>query len=231
MINGKKVLTIIPARGGSKGVPRKNVRDLAGKPLIAWTIEEAQKSRYIDCLILSSEDEEIIQVAKEWGCDVPFVRPQELAQDESSGMDVVLHALEEITGYDYIVLLQPTSPLRTVKEIDECIATFSKKNADSCVSVTKAEKSPYWMYTINDEGKMKNIIPTSQLITRRQDLPLVYSLNGAIYIAEINWIQKYKTFLTKHTLAFCMPKERSYDIDTELDFHICEYLLSKNNNF
>nr|HPK54819.1 acylneuraminate cytidylyltransferase family protein [Smithellaceae bacterium] len=117
MIQGKTVLAIIPARGGSKGIPRKNITNLAGKPLIAWTIEEAKKSKYIDRLILSSEDNEIIQVAKEWGCEVPFIRPRELAEDDTLGIEPVLHALNTIKKkYDYVVLLQPTSPLRSVDD-------------------------------------------------------------------------------------------------------------------
>src|SRR5690606_37646573 len=111
------VLAVITARGGSKGVPRKNVRNLGGKPLIAWTIEEAQKSKYITKLILSSEDKDIIDVAKQYGCEVPFIRPLELAQDDTLGIDVVIHAMIQCPGYDYVILLQPTSPLRTVKDI------------------------------------------------------------------------------------------------------------------
>lgn len=123
-----KILAIIPARGGSKGVPRKNIRDLAGKPLIAWTIEEAKKSKYITRLILSSEDEEIIEAAKKYGCEVPFVRPIELAQDNTPGIEPVLHAIEKCPGYDYVLLLQPTSPLRTVEDIDGCIEFLLNKN-------------------------------------------------------------------------------------------------------
>ena len=122
MLNGKTILAIIPARGGSKGIPRKNIKPLAGKPLIAWTIEEAKKSKYIDRLILSSEDEEIIRIAKKWGCEVPFVRPKEFAEDETSGIEPILHAIETLSEkYDYVCLLQPTSPLRTVNDIDGCI--------------------------------------------------------------------------------------------------------------
>lgn len=143
-----KILAIIPARGGSKGVPRKNIRELAGKPLIAWTIEEAKKSKYIDRLILSTEDDEIIEVAKQYGCEVPFKRPIELAQDDTPGIDPVLHAIEQCPGYDYVVLLQPTSPLRTVDDIDGCIEQLlSSDGTNFCVSVTEPEKSPYWMYT------------------------------------------------------------------------------------
>lgn len=121
MINNKKILAIIPARGGSKGLPRKNIRELAGKPLIAWTIEAGRKSKYIDRLIVSSEDFEIIEVAKKYGAEIPFVRPKHLAEDESLGLDPVFHALRELPGYDIVVLLQPTSPLRLTEDIDACI--------------------------------------------------------------------------------------------------------------
>ena len=134
MIDNKRVLAIIPARGGSKGVPRKNIRNLAGKPLIAWTIKEGKKSKYIDRLILSSEDSEIIEIAKAYGCDVPFVRPEELAKDNTSGVEPVLHAVSKLEGYDIVVLLQPTSPLRTVTDIDKCIEKCIFEKAYLCLS-------------------------------------------------------------------------------------------------
>ena len=218
------ILAIITARGGSKGVPRKNIRDLAGKPLIAWTIDEAKKSRYIDRLILSSEDDEIIEVAKKFGCEVPFKRPKELAQDDTPGMDPVLHAIEQCPGYDYVVLLQPTSPLRTVEDIDGCIEKLLNSDADFCVSVTEPEKSPYWMYTIEND-RMKPLIPQEDLIVRRQDLPKVYALNGAVYVGVVRTVLNKKTFLTTGTIGFKMAQFTSYDIDTELDFKVCESLL------
>jgi len=222
-----KVLAIIPARGGSKGVPQKNIRKLAGKPLIAWTIEEAKKSKYITRTILSSDNEDIIQIAKEYGGDVPFVRPKELAQDDTPGISAVLHAIEQCGGYEYVVLLQPTSPFRTVEDIDKCIEYTIKQQAKFCVSVTEAEQSPYWMYTI-ENGKMKPIIEQDKLTTRRQDLPNVYVLNGAIYVARVEDIKERKTFLTEETISFIMSNENSLDIDTVLDFEISEYLIGKS---
>lgn len=227
MIDNKKVLAIIPARGGSKGVPRKNLRNLAGKPLIAWTIEEAKKSKYIDRLILSSEDAEIIKVAKEYGCEVPFVRPSELAQDETAGIDPLLHALEELAGYDYIVSLQPTSPLRITEDIDACIEKMMETNSPACVSVTEPANSPYWMYYVSDQEKMVPLIEQDSLTVRRQDLPAVYALNGAVYVAEVDWLKRNKSFLTKETSAFIMPIYRSYDIDTERDFRVCEFMVKE----
>lgn len=233
MINNKKVLAIIPARGGSKGVPRKNIRLFAGKPLIAWTIEEAKKSQYIDRLILSSEDEEIIQVAKAWGCDVPFVRPKELAQDDTPGIEPVLHALNNLRNYDYVILLQPTSPLRTAEDIDRCLEKMIQFNAPACVSVTEPESSPYWMFTLSNNERLKSFVSQDTLITRRQDLPTVYSLNGAVYVADVNWLIKTKSFITDETVAYIMPRYRSHDIDTEEDFLWCEWrmnLIDVNEN-
>ena len=227
MINDKKVLAIIPARGGSKGVLRKNVKELAGKPLIAWTIEEAKKSKYIDRLILSSEDDEIIKIAKEFGCEAPFVRPSELAQDDTPGIIPLLHALEEVIGYDYIVSLQPTSPLRIVDDIDACIEKMIATRSPACVSVAEPTNSPYWMYTVDEKENMVPLIKQDNLTTRRQDLPSVYLLNGAVYVAEVTWLKQTASFLTAETTAFIMPNNRSHDIDTEEDFLLVDSLLRK----
>ncbi|WAA09800.1 cytidylyltransferase domain-containing protein [Fervidibacillus albus] len=220
-------LAIIPARGGSKGVPRKNIRKIAGKPLIAWTIEEAKKSQYITRLILSSEDDEIIKVAKRYGCEVPFVRPKEIAQDDTPGIDPVLHAIQQCPGYDYVVLLQPTSPLRTVEDIDGCIEYMLKKNAEFCVSVTAPDKSPYWMYIQDDVGKIKPIINQTNIPTRRQDLPKTIAINGAVYVAKTDKIIEERTFLTPNTFAYEMERGQSLDIDTEWDFKVCEFFLNQ----
>lgn len=224
MIENKKVLAIIPARGGSKGVPRKNIRMLGGKPLIAWTIEAAKQSKYIDRLILSSEDEEIIKVAKEYDCEAPFVRPENLAEDDTPGIDPVLHAMKQMEGYDLVVVLQPTSPFRCAEDIDACIKKMIEIQSPACVSVTESSESPFWMYQVRENEKLNPIIQQQDLIVRRQDLPKTYLLNGAIYVAESKWLKFNKTFLTEETVAFIMTKERSYDIDTEEDFLWCEYV-------
>jgi len=222
-----KILAIIPARGGSKGVPRKNIRNLAGKPLIAWTIDEAKKSKYISRLILSSDDDEIIEVAKKYGCEIPFKRPKKLAQDDTPGIAPVLHAIEQCSGYDYVMLLQPTSPLRTVEDIDMCVELLLSEKANACVSVTETTNSPFWMYTL-EEHQQLNPILTGDLIWRRQDLPKVYALNGAVYIAATVWLQKTGAFLTDETLGYMMANSRSLDIDTEEDFLFCEWKMSRN---
>ncbi len=225
MINGKTVLAIIPARGGSKGVHRKNIRDVAGKPLIAWTIEEAKKSKYIDRLILSSEDDEIIAVARNWGCEVPFVRPVELSRDDTPGIDPVIHAIQKFPEYDYVVLLQPTSPLRKVEDIDGCIDLCANKQVSATVSVTEPDKSPFWMFTLDDDSRMSPLIESSGNNLRRQDLMKVYALNGAVYVAECKSLLDSRILVNKDTVAYIMPKERSVDIDTEMDLIVANCIL------
>jgi CMP-N,N'-diacetyllegionaminic acid synthase len=229
MIDRKTVLAIIPARGGSKGIVRKNIREIAGKPLLAWSIEEAKKSKYIDRIVLTSEDEEIISVALNWGCEVPFIRPKELAMDDTPGMDPVIHAIKSLPDYDYIVLLQPTSPLRSIDDIDGCLELCIARNAKACVSVTEPDKSPYWMYLVN-EGRMTPFMNQEERILRRQDFPEVVALNGAVYVAESEWLLLNKTFVTNETFAYTMPKTRSIDIDTEFDLQMAEFILSMNRN-
>lgn len=216
MIENKTVLAIIPARGGSKGVPRKNIRIVAGKPLIALTIEEARKSKYIDRLVVSTDDQEIADIAVQWGGEVPFLRPSELAQDDTPGIAPVIHMLTTIRPvYELVVLLQPTSPLRTVEDIDGAIASLVQQKAKACVSVVEPDKSPYWMYSIDHSGHLVPLLDGDYAC--RQDIPIVYALNGAIYIAESNWLRNKRTFITDETVAYIMPKERSIDIDTETD--------------
>lgn len=228
MINGMTVLAVITARGGSKGIPRKNIRNIAGKPLIAWTIEEARKSRYIDRLILSSEDREIMEVAEKWGCEVPFSRPMELAQDGTPGVEPVLHAIKTLPEkYYYVVLLQPTSPLRKAEDIDGCIELCISRSAKSCVSVTEPDKSPYWMYTLDAQGKMLPVLGADKVFLRRQDLPEIYSVNGAVYVADCSWLLNNGTFILAETIAYKMPRERSVDIDLDVDFRFAEFLMNR----
>lgn len=229
MIGSKKVLAIIPARGGSKGVLRKNIREVAGKPLIAWTILEARKSMYIDRIIVSTDDQEISDVAQQWGCEIPFMRPAHLAQDNTPGIEPVIHAIESLPGYDYVVLLQPTSPLRTIEDIDGCIELCASKVACSCVSVTEPDKNPYWMFTIDVDGKMQPLLEGKTLISRRQDLPTVYALNGAVYVADAKSIVETRLFITDDTVPYIMSKNNSIDVDTEADLIVAEIFLKRIN--
>ena len=223
MINDKPVLAIIPARGGSKRLPGKNIRPLGGKPLIAWTIEEAKKSKYIDTFILSSDDDEIIKVAKEWGCEVPFKRPKELAEDNSPTIDTIIHAINSLkNNYHYICLLQPTSPLRKVKNIDECIVKCDQLSAPSCVSVTEIRHSKL-IYSINESEKLVSLFPQKKENTSISPL---YKLNGALYISTISNILENRSILSENTVGYQMDETYSIDIDTELDFKIAEMIIN-----
>jgi len=227
MYKNKTFLAIIPARGGSKGIPRKNVVDICGRPLIAWTISEAKKSKYLDRIILSSDDREICAVARKWGCEVPFMRPKKLSRDDTPGITPVFHAIQTIPDkYDYIVLLQPTSPLRIVDDIDNCIKHCLAGGYPACVSVAEAESTPYWMFLLNRKGEMKPLIKNLKGISRRQDFPKAYALNGAVYVAERKWLIRKKSFTAKGASAYEMPPARSIDIDNYLDILKMKFFLS-----
>lgn len=229
MIDGCSVLAVIPARGGSKGVPKKNIRESLGKPLIAWSIEAAKRSQYIDRVVLTSDCDEIISVAKRFGCEVPFKRPPELATDETPGILPVIHALSQIPGFDYVVLLQPTSPLRNTDDIDQCILKCASSKAKLCVSVTEVSENPFWSFTLGDEKFLKPLFPDSGTFNRRQDLPKVYALNGAVYVAGVEVLKRTKSFITESTIAHVMPRARSIDIDSEEDFELFEIQMKKRH--
>ena len=232
MIDEQKILAVIPARGGSKGVPRKNIRPLAGKPLIGWTIDAAHDSRWVDKVITSTDDDEIAAIARSLGCDVPFMRPAHLAADHSPGAAPVLHALEALPGYDYVVLLQPTSPLRTKLDIDACIERCSRLEADSCVSVTEIDQSPFWMFTMAADGKMRPFLTDEYLKGRqRQHLPRMLVLNGAVYVVQVEKFMSEKTFFFENTVGYEMPADRSLDIDKLWDFEIAEFVLQRKADF
>lgn len=228
MIGKQTVVAVIPARGGSKGLPRKNILDLAGKPLIAWTIEAARACPYIDRLVLSSDDAEIMATARQWGCEVPFVRPKGLADDDASSMDVALHALKTLEqSFDYLVWLQPTSPLRQSGDISACLEICHQHQAPACVSVTEAGKSPYWMYYISDDNDLNPVMPRDLTALRRQELPAAFTLNGAVYVSRIDRMRQTRRFMNGGAKAYLMPADRSIDIDSELDFKIAALLLEK----
>ena len=229
MYKGTRILGAISARGGSKGVPGKNIRDLGGLPLLAWTIREARCSAYLDRIVVSSDDEGILAVARAHGADTPFVRPPELARDDTPGVDPVLHAVEALLPeqYDYVVLMQPTSPLRTVADIDGCIKDCLDNDWPCCISVAEAEKSPYYMFQMDENQRMSPVIHQESFHTRRQDLPKIYAPNGAVYVARCGWLARTRSYLTPETRGFAMPRERSWDVDSLLDFEICELLLKK----
>jgi CMP-N,N'-diacetyllegionaminic acid synthase len=232
MIGGEKVLAIVPARGGSKGVPRKNVRIVGDRPLIAWTIGSALTSKTVDQVILSSDDIEIIDVARQWGCDIPFTRPPELATDAASMLDVIHHAADICgDGFEWIVLLQPTSPLRSAEDIDATVAACMQAGAPAAVTVTPTDKSPFWMYFRGESGLMTPIMNDPRNLSyRRQDLPPTYALNGAVYVARRDWLKGRSSFLSPETICHVMPRERSIDVDTEYDFSMLKAYLSVRND-
>lgn len=231
MINGKTIVAIITARGGSKGLPNKNILDLRGKPLLAWSIDAAKASRYIDRCILSSDADSIMAVAQQHGCEVPFKRPAELARDDTSGTAPVLHALQQLPQkYDYVILLQPTSPLRTGQHLDAAIEMIANADADTLVSVTEPDKPPYWMFNVVN-GRLQPLFGGNYLKTRRQELPKSYVVNGAIYIAKTDYLLQHDTFFAESTLAYAMSKADSVDIDTADDLEAAGKLLDARAGF
>lgn len=219
MIGSLSVLALIAARGGSKGLPGKNIRPVHGRPLIDFTIGAARAARCIDRLVLSTDDRAIASAGLAGGCEVPFMRPAALAGDEARSIDVVLDALDRLPPYDVVVLLQPTSPARTAADIDEACAQLVRQDAPSCVSVTLVDESPYWMFRLDEAMRLAPLLP-APVASRRQDLPPVYVLNGAVYAARTEWLRRTGGFVGEGTVAHVMPRERSIDIDTLEDFEV-----------
>lgn len=229
MIQGKRVLGLVPARGGSRGIPGKNLVPLGGRPLIAWTADAAAGSRYLDRVILSSDDEGILAAGREAGLEVPFARPASLARDDTPAIDVVLHALDNLDeAFDLLVLLQPTSPLRLPEDIDACIERVAA-GAPCCVSVTEPGHSPAWMFTLGEGGRMARLIPEMALPARRQELPPVYALNGAVYVAEVGWLRAHRSFVRDGTVGHPMAADRSVDLDDDLDLALLEVLVARRS--
>lgn len=228
MHKNKTFLAIIPARGGSKRLPRKNVLDLGGKPLIAWSIEAALQSSYIDKVIVSSEDDEILGLAQKFGSET-IQRPGTLASDTATSFDAVRHTIENVQIYDYVVLLQPTSPLRTAEQIDEAIELLVEKEADAVISVCEMDHSPLWSNTLPEDGNMQGFLRDEVKNKRSQDLETYYRLNGAIYICDTQRLLEEKSFLlSDHIFAYKMDRESSVDIDEEIDFLFASVLLKEN---
>ena len=198
---------------------------LAGKPLISWTIEAAKKSKYINSIVVTSDDAEILSIAKKLGCEC-VLRPNELAQDDSASFDAVKHAIENSQQHEFVVLLQPTSPLRTDRHIDEAINLLESKEADAVVSVTKMEHSPLWANTLPKDMSMVGFMREDILNLRSQDLPSYYRLNGAIYICKVDkLIERGSFFLKQNIFAYVMSAESSSDIDNKIDFDFADFLL------
>lgn len=239
MIQGQRVLAIIPARGGSKGIKDKNIRTLHGKPLIAYTIEAAKCSQYVDTVLVTTDSVEIADVAREYGAYVPFLRPAELASDTAKTIDAVMHAVTWVKehmdhqgqrdsegvlrDYNILVLLQPTSPLRTAEDIDGALEWYEKKGAIPLASVSQVEQHPILMRSIEENGTVRKLLSCQSTI-RRQDMSAYYYVNGSIYINQIQDLT-YETSFNDNPLAYIIPPEHSIDIDNEKDLILAEYYL------
>lgn len=229
----KKTLGFIPARGGSKGVPGKNIAPVAGKPLIAWVIESALKSRYLDDLLLSSDDDKIINIAEGLGVEAPFKRPDELAQDNSLVIDVIIHALDWLKinrkkEYDYVCIVQPTAPLTASEDYDNAVKTAIEKNADTVITVQDTGHfHPALMHTLDDAGGASWYVdnPDWDRMSRRQDLPPVYSRCGNVYVIKTSLILNHRTLYGEKIFACVIPPQRAIDIDTPIDLKLAELML------
>lgn len=227
-----KILAIIPARGGSKEVPKKNIKELAGKPLIVYTIEAAKKSEYINRIVVSTDDPRIADISLKYGAETPYLRSSGLAADTTPTLPVlrdIVRFLEKKDNYqpDIIVLLQPTSPLRTAKTIDEGIEKFLKNKRKTLISVSQVKENPFWMKVIKN-GYLYPFIKNKHKYLRRQDLPEIYITNGALYICEAKKLSKEDPFNNDEVIPFITDRRQSLDIDDPEDFILAEYYLSND---
>ncbi len=228
------LLAIIPARMGSKGIRDKNLASVGGKPLIAWSIQCALASLSVERVIVTTDSKAIAAMAVELGAESPFLRPPELASDDTPGIAPVLHALQWIRDNEgglplYSIVLQPTSPLRAPEDIDGAMELAGKREADAVVSVVSTERHPCWMKTLDSTGRMNNFMPGREVPFRRQDLPDVYALNGAIYLARSEFLLREEGWYSENTYGYVMPVERSLDVDTPWDLELADMLLSRGS--
>ncbi len=227
-----RVLGLIPARGGSKGVPRKNIKLLCGKPLLHYTAKAALASRKLSRVILSTEDEEIARVGRECGVEAPFLRPIELAQDDTPALPVAQHAVRwmEECGerFDALCLLQPTNPLRRVEDIDACIELLEKTDADAVATVlpVPAEYNPHWVYFRGEDGFLRLSTGETAPIPRRQELPPAYHREGSVYIVQKDVLMDGNSFYGDRFVGYEIPSDRSVNIDSQEDWEMAERLLS-----
>ncbi|WP_028609961.1 cytidylyltransferase domain-containing protein [Paenibacillus harenae] len=229
MKDSRELLAIIPARAGSKGIPGKNIRPLGGKPLIAWTIEAARQSSLIGRVVLTTDCEEISEIGRMYGAETPFLRPKHLSEDTTPMADVIFHVLESLKEQSgelpgSFILLQPTTPLRTVKHINEAITLFDKQDCDAVVSVCEVMEHPYLMKTIKD-NELHDLIADSGRHTRRQDYPTVYKLNGCIYVYDTEMYLARKELHMRKYVPYIMEAKDSIDIDTPFDFEMAKAYL------
>ena len=219
-------IALIPARGGSKGILRKNIKLFNTKPLIYWSIKKAFESSFIDRVIVSTEDDEIADIARSFSAEVPFVRPKELAEDHSLGIEPVIHALENLSNIKNVLLMQPTSPLRRTCDIDGIFKLRSKLNAESAVSVSKAKKNIDLFFNMDAKNRIYSFSSNLKLAPR-QEYKDTYNLNGSLYLSSKESIINNRSFITSDTVGYIMSEEYSIDIDTPLDWEIGEFLMKK----
>ena len=229
-MSSPSIIALITARGGSKGLPGKNVRPVGGKPLIAWTIEAALGSAAIKRVIISTDDEEIARVSREAGAEVPFLRPAEIARDDSPHILTSEHAIRWLDQHgherpDYLMLLQPTSPFRTTADVDAAIALARQHDAIAVVSVSEAKPHPYKTYGLTPAGTLTTFVPCDIPYRRRQDLPPAFTDNGALYLNRTESLLRDRTYIPADTVPYLMPPERSLDIDSAWDLLIADLLL------
>lgn len=221
--DGKRVLAVIPARGGSKRLPNKNLRMFSGKPLIAWTIIEARKCSLIDEVWVSTDSPDIAKIAISYGAIVPSLRSPENSEDSSLSISAMRETIEKAPNFEVVVMLQPTSPLRSEHHISEALTLYKNLQAP-VVSVKKATDTPFWMFVKNESGRLESLFP-EYLVKRSQNLEDTYSLNGAIYIDEIQRLLRNNTFIQEETYPYEMDSESSMDIDTLEDFNSAEMVM------
>lgn len=229
MYRGDSFLAIIPARGGSKGIPGKNIIEIQGKPLIQYTIEEAIDAKYLDRVIVSTDDEAIAKASIKAGAEVPFIRPSNLATDTAKTIDVLIHAVSELKkkgeSYDFIVLLQPTQPLRKSFHIDEAIEKMYEGNSNNIISVSQVREHPILMRNISNDGHLLNLLDINSTV-RRQDFSDVYKVNGAIYINRIDDSFNESLSLNDNKFPYVMDRRYDLDIDSYRDLKIFDLILS-----
>ena len=231
MYKNKKVLAIIPARGGSKGLPGKNIKKLNGKPLLAYSIETAIQSDVFDKIIVSTDDEKIAKTAKNYGAEVPFIRPAKLATDTAKSIEVLVHAIKWLEdkgeNYDYVMKLQPTSPLRKKEDIVKAMDLLLKKDGNSVISVSECDHHPLWANTLEDDLKMNEFIRDEVKGKNRQELPKYYELNGVIFLSKVEVLLRTKDWYGKESYAYVMDSKRAIDIDNIIDFELAEIIMRK----
>lgn len=233
MYHGKKVLAVVPARSGSKGLPHKNIRPLLGKPLLVWSLEIANNCSYIDQVMLSTDSSEYSQIASKYGAIIPCLRPSELSTDSSTSVDVVLHALDAMHNkygdYDIVMLLEPTSPLRVQRDLLLALELISSGTSLSAVGICRAETiHPSFMFRLGQDSLLIPFLGTQPDGLRRQDIEELYFLEGSIYASDVSYLRKRMSFYHEYTGGVLIPYERSAEVDTLVDFLFIEAMLKSN---